>query len=133
MGAVGAEGSAVSAAEATLAGVKGHTTIGDVGASWTAVEVGMEVVFNVFCSFTKHVFDLLAAVSNFMEVAFLGAFAAVLFSGVGAMDIDASVVARLSDITFKTEGDAGVLDIGVSGEVGEEFLADLIIVGKEAS
>jgi len=125
--------SAVSAAEATLAGVRRYTTINDVGASWTAVEAGMEVVFDVFCGFTKDVFDLLAAVSNFAEVAFLGAFTAALFSGVGAMDVNASIVARLSDIAFKAEGDAGILDVGVSGEVGEEFLADLVVVGKEAS
>ena len=123
----------MSAAEAMLAGVKGYTMISDVGASWTAVEAGMEVVFNIFCSFTKDVFDLLAAVSNFTEVAFLRTFAAALFSGVGAMDIDASVVARLGDIAFKTEGDAGVLDVGVSGEVGEELLADLVVVSKEVS
>jgi len=62
VGAVGVEVSAVSAAKASLLGMDEDATVGNLGACWALVKVGVEVVFDVFSSFLKDVFYLFATV-----------------------------------------------------------------------
>jgi hypothetical protein len=127
------EVSAVSAAKASLLGMDGDATVGNVGACWALVKAGVEVVFDVFGGFSKDVFYLFAAVIDLVGIALFRALMVAIIVHVGMVDVDAGVVTGLSDITIEIGGDVGISDVGIGGEVSEEFIAYLIVVGEEMS
>ena len=133
VGAVGAEVSAVSAAKASLLGMDGDATVGDVGTCWALVEAGVEVVLDVFSGFSKDVFYLFATVIDLVGIALFQALAAVVIVHTGTVDVDVGVVTGLGDIAIEIGGDVGISDVGIGGEVSEEFIAYLVVVGEEAS
>jgi hypothetical protein len=125
--------SAVSAAKASLLGMDGDATVGNVGTCWALVEAGVEVVLDVFSSFSKDVFYLFATVVDLAGIALFRALAAAIIVHMGTVDVDAGVMTGLGDIAIEIGGDVGVSDVGIGGEVSEEFIAYLIVVGEEAS
>ena len=88
---------------------------------------------DVFSCFSKDVFYLFVTVVDLAGVALFRALTAVVIVHAGTVDVDAGVMTGLGDIAIEIGGDVGVSDIGIGGEVSEEFIAYLIIVGEEAS
>lgn len=134
-GAGGAEVSKSSAAEAALAGMRVYRPIPDYERCWGLVEAVMDCVFDVSSHFSKDLFDLLVVGLDFFVVAFFRAITTLwaCVVNVDAVMVDAGVVARLGDVTFKGHGDVGVLGVGIGAEVSEEFLTDGVVVGEDAS
>jgi hypothetical protein len=91
----------VSAAKASLLGVDGDAMVGNVGACWALVEAGVEVVFNVFGSFSKDVFYLFVAVIDLAGVVLFQALMVAIIMHAGMVDVDAGVVTGLGDIAIE--------------------------------
>jgi len=90
--------SAVSAAKALLLGMDGDATVGNVGMCWALVEAGVEVVLDVFSSFSKDVFYLFVMVVDLAGVALFRALAVMNLFVTGARD----QVAPTSHVTVGT-------------------------------